>query len=153
MASLTQWTWVWVNSGSWWWIRRPGLLQSMGSQRATELNWMSTLFDSYPEWRSFWRNPGEIPNASKICLLSSQINSQMTLAPLPHLTASLQSKVRWEQGGVTCSRSQEQLSLLFRLFDAVLHIRVVSISDLSVRNRVCSVSSLSAFKKRMYHEP
>ena len=33
MASLTQWTWVWVNSRSWWWTRRPGLLQSMGSQR------------------------------------------------------------------------------------------------------------------------
>ena len=33
MASPTQWTWVWVNSGSWWWIGRPGVLQSMGSQR------------------------------------------------------------------------------------------------------------------------
>ena len=44
MASLTQWTWVWVNSRSWWWTGRPGVLQSMGSQRvghnwATELNW------------------------------------------------------------------------------------------------------------------
>ena len=33
MASPTQWTSVWVNSGSWWWTGRPGLLQSMGSQR------------------------------------------------------------------------------------------------------------------------
>ena len=45
MASLTKWTWVWVNSGSWWWTRRPGVLQSMGWQRArhdwlTELNWI-----------------------------------------------------------------------------------------------------------------
>ena len=44
MAPPTQWTWVWVNSGSWWWTGRPGMLQSMGSQRvghnwATELNW------------------------------------------------------------------------------------------------------------------
>ena len=42
MASLAQWTWVWVNSGSWWWTRRPGMLQSMGLQRDlsnwTELN-------------------------------------------------------------------------------------------------------------------
>ena len=29
MASLTQWTWVWVNSGSWWWTGRPGMLQPM----------------------------------------------------------------------------------------------------------------------------
>ena len=44
MASLTWWTWVWVSSGSWWRTRKPGMLQSMGSQRvghdqATELNW------------------------------------------------------------------------------------------------------------------
>ena len=30
MASPTQWTWVWVNSGSWWWIGRSGVLQSIG---------------------------------------------------------------------------------------------------------------------------
>ena len=44
MALPTQWTWVWVNSGSWWWTGRPGMLQSMGLQRVghnwvTELNW------------------------------------------------------------------------------------------------------------------
>ena len=44
MASPTWWTWVWVNSGSWWWTGRPGTLRFMGSQRvghdwATELNW------------------------------------------------------------------------------------------------------------------
>ena len=44
MASPTQWTWVWVDSGSWWWTGRPGVLRFMGSQRvghdwATELNW------------------------------------------------------------------------------------------------------------------
>ena len=44
MASPTRWAWVWVNSGSWWWTGRPGVLRFMGSQRvrhdwATELNW------------------------------------------------------------------------------------------------------------------
>ena len=33
MTSPTQRTWVWVNSGSWWWTGRPGVLQFMGSQR------------------------------------------------------------------------------------------------------------------------
>ena len=47
MASPTRWTWVWVNSGRWWWTGRPGVLQFMGSQTvrqdwATELNWSST---------------------------------------------------------------------------------------------------------------
>ena len=44
MVSSTQWTWVWVDSGSWWWTRRPGVLRFVVSQRvghdlATELNW------------------------------------------------------------------------------------------------------------------
>ena len=44
MASLTQWTRVRVNSGSWWWTEKPGVLRSMGSQKVghdweTELNW------------------------------------------------------------------------------------------------------------------
>ena len=51
MASPTRWTWVWVNSGSWWWTGRPGVLQFMGSQRVgedwvTELNW--TELNWYP---------------------------------------------------------------------------------------------------------
>ena len=40
VASLPQWTWVWVNSTSWWWIGKPGVLQSMVSQSQTRLsNW------------------------------------------------------------------------------------------------------------------
>ena len=44
MASLTRWTWVWVNSGSWWWTGSAGVLRFMGSQRvghdwATDLIW------------------------------------------------------------------------------------------------------------------
>ena len=64
MASLTQWTWVWVNSGSWWWTGRPGVLQFMGSQRVghnwvTELNWrifvpvqikLKTIFPGLYSW-------------------------------------------------------------------------------------------------------
>ena len=51
MASPIQWTWVWVNSGSWWWTGRPGVLQFMGSQRvrhnwATELNWLKLAIKS-----------------------------------------------------------------------------------------------------------
>ena len=48
MGSPTQWTQVWVNSGNWWWTGRPGMLQSMGSQRVrhdwvTELNWLNWM--------------------------------------------------------------------------------------------------------------
>ena len=44
MTSSTWWTWVWVNSGSCWWTRRPGMLRFIASQRVgldwvTELNW------------------------------------------------------------------------------------------------------------------
>ena len=48
MASPTRWTWVWVNSGSWWWTGRPDVLQFMGSPRvghdwATGLNWTELI--------------------------------------------------------------------------------------------------------------
>ena len=51
MASPTQWTWVWVNSGSWWWTGRPGVLQSMGLERVSheKLNWMSN-------WTELWNS-------------------------------------------------------------------------------------------------
>ena len=67
MASPTQWTWVWVNSGSWWWTRRPGVLWFMGSQRvghnwATELNWnfrTLILFQMFKDIRSIAGGWGE----------------------------------------------------------------------------------------------
>ena len=54
MASLIRWTWVWINSGSWWWTGRPGVLWFMGSQRfehdwVTELNW-KMLSISHGHW-------------------------------------------------------------------------------------------------------
>ena len=62
MASPTQWTWVWVNSRSWWWTGRPGMLQSMRLQRvghewATEMNWKLI------KYQTMW------------CICSSNVNS------------------------------------------------------------------------------
>ena len=79
MASPTQSTWVWVSSRSWWWTERPGVLQSMGSQRvgrdwATELNctaggeWLAS------EW-SFICRYSCCPSLTlppELCLLSDQ---------------------------------------------------------------------------------
>ena len=42
MTSRTQWTWVWMNSRSWWWTGRLGVLQSMGSQRVGD-DWVAEL--------------------------------------------------------------------------------------------------------------
>ena len=58
MSSLNQWTWVCVSSRSWWWTGRPGLPQSMGSQRVrhdwvTELNW-DTPFSRGSSWFKYW---------------------------------------------------------------------------------------------------
>ena len=59
MASPTQWTWVWVNSRSWWWTGRPGVLQSMGFQRvghdwATELNWKWLYYFAFQTAEISW---------------------------------------------------------------------------------------------------
>ena len=65
MASLTRWTWVWVNSKSWWCTGRPGVLRFMGLQRVghdwvTELNWISDN-----NWRRQWHHtPVLLPGKS-----------------------------------------------------------------------------------------
>ena len=50
MASPMWWTWVWVGFRSWWWTGRPGVLQSVGSQRQTQLSdwteWLKSILDS-----------------------------------------------------------------------------------------------------------
>ena len=51
MASLTQWTWVWGNSRSWWWTGRPGVLQSMGLQSVRH-DWVTELNCCW------WASPG-----------------------------------------------------------------------------------------------
>ena len=46
MASLTQWTWVWVSSGSWWWTGKPGMLQWWGHKELDMTEWLNWLTSS-----------------------------------------------------------------------------------------------------------
>ena len=91
MASPMRWTWVWVNSGSWWWTGRPGVLQFMGSQRighdwTTELNW--TECKSWDESKYFMNDEAEQNQASRYWL--SKLNG---------LCRSLVNTSKW---GVYC---------------------------------------------------
>ena len=61
MASPTQWTWVWVNSGSWWWTGRPGVLRFMRSQRV-RYDWETELTD----WLNLQNNLG-MPSVLYLC--------------------------------------------------------------------------------------
>ena len=63
MASPTQRTWVWVNSRSWWWTGRPGMLrfirlQRVGHDWATELNWRSLLPVRFYDLEKFFLQSG-----------------------------------------------------------------------------------------------
>ena len=78
MASLTQWIWVWVSSGSWSWTGKPGILQSMESQRlrrkwGTELNWNS--FDYYSIVIYSWQS-GYVMSPALFFLLKTSLTSQ-----------------------------------------------------------------------------
>ena len=60
MASLTRWTRIWVNSGSWWWTGRPGVLRFLGLQRvrhdwATELNWWLIHVEVWQKTTKFYK--------------------------------------------------------------------------------------------------
>ena len=65
MASLILWTWVWVNSGSWWWTRRPGMLRFMGLQRVRH-DWATELWLGSKESACDAGATGSIPGSGKI---------------------------------------------------------------------------------------
>ena len=95
MASLTRWTWVSLNSGSWWWIGRPGVLRFMRSQRvrhdwATEVNWTDLLW-----YDVYW----------KFCLFSNWICSYCWTfrSSLYILHASTLSTITWKYFFPVCS--------------------------------------------------
>ena len=88
MASLTQCTWVWVDSWSWWWTGKPGVLQFMGSQRVrrnwvTELNWRAhrsfakpTYYNQFLEIFILWpvfliKQRKKVLSRWLLCLLTS----------------------------------------------------------------------------------
>ena len=56
LASLTQWTWIWVNSGTWWWTGKPGMLQSMGLQSVRH-NWVTELNCTYFIFQDYAQHP------------------------------------------------------------------------------------------------
>ena len=63
MSSLSQWTWVWASSCSWWWTGKPGVLQSTGLQRVrhdrvTELNWTDLVIGCTSQMISLLRKHG-----------------------------------------------------------------------------------------------
>ena len=100
MASLTQWTWVWVNSGSWQWTGRTGVLQSMESQRVrqdrvTELNWKKII-----------NLEGKVLIAIREALgaqdqMTLSVTSSLPLFPAPtqHCTPTTTFKVLWSDSG------------------------------------------------------
>ena len=57
MASLTRWTWLWVNSGSWWWTGRPGVLRFMGSLKVRR-DWATALIWSDLSYGNTWGHIG-----------------------------------------------------------------------------------------------
>ena len=79
MSSLNQWTWACVSSRSWWWTGRPGVLQSMGSQRV-EHDWVTELNWSKEHEQSIFKIP-EIPNDFQGRVFKGNINGMGCRVP------------------------------------------------------------------------
>ena len=104
MASSTQWAWVWVNSGSWWWTGRPGVLQSTGSRRVGH-KWGTEL-------SSLWAPDSEHVATTSGQRLLSRFQCQPTWRPvslglqwIPDHIKSIQVRTRW------CAGSPSRVSL------------------------------------------
>ena len=66
MASPTWRTWVWESSGSWWWIGRPGVLQSMGSQNQTRLSDWTEPNGWLNGWKELYREDDPIAGMARV---------------------------------------------------------------------------------------
>ena len=76
MASPTQWTWVWVNSGSRWWTRRPGMLLSRQSQRVRH-DWVTELIPRLKENKNIRENKNQqIPSGIRCWNYETRILNQ-----------------------------------------------------------------------------
>ena len=105
MASLTRWMWVWVNSGSWWWTGRPGVLRFMGSQRvgynwATEPNWTELIWcHRYSRLMWYSLECPDIPNGFRFnydSRWSCKLNSRRkTVNNLSHMNVSVSCSIPW----------------------------------------------------------
>ena len=69
MASPTQWTWVWVNSRSWWWTGRPGMLYSSWGHKESDTtewlnwtNWVKEISNNKDIFYSFSSHSKSFPN-------------------------------------------------------------------------------------------
>ena len=83
MASPTQWTWIWVNSKSWWWTGRPGVLQSMGLQTVghnwvTELNWTELTLTTAPKVIPDSTNWERVKGASSCAFQTEHLQMSLT---------------------------------------------------------------------------
>ena len=127
MASPTQWTWVWVALGSWWWTGRPGMLRSLGSQRVrhdwvTEWNEWNHLFSicyKTSQWLDF-RPKCSIINHHHIVPLSwNNFNTELleAFSDIPPAFDSLIWSVLW--GKLVCVHCKYQ-SYCFHTFCTII---------------------------------
>ena len=74
MTSMTQWTWVWVNSRIWWWTGRSGVLQSLGSQKIGH-DWATDWTDGWKKltYKEFLTI--SLPNSDRLYFLGLQITA------------------------------------------------------------------------------
>ena len=97
MASLTWWTWVWVNSGSWWWTGRRGVLWFMGSQRVGH-DWVNEW--DWTDWAcrfEVFKHLKCIGSVTQLCLtLCMPMDCSMPGFPVDHqLPEFTQIHVHW----------------------------------------------------------
>ena len=124
MASTTQWTWVWVNSGSWWWTGKPDVVQSTGSRRVghhweTELNWTESFQAQEIIPSAFFSLSKAIAKFGQNSLLKHREGS--VLHELKHtMTVSFQLSWHWHLSLTLLYQMKSWLIILPTLFSSSL---------------------------------
>ena len=152
MASPTRWTWVWMNSGSWWWTGRPGMVWFMGSQRAwhdwaTGVNWTKTMTTTC----------GNIPNLlphhifegkdwNVVCWRESSLTPSKSWVPKTRRPPTIHLNKACPRGSLWCLWLNTMVSQLLRCQSlAIQHLRKKKCSHWQYR---CLWKKASVFKTK-----
>ena len=133
MASLTQWRWIWVNSGRWWWTRRPGMLQSMGSQRVghdwvTELSWTALQYFVGFCHKTAWINYNVSPPSLSFpsTLLHHHSRSSQSISLISLCYSSFLQDTYFTHGSIYICRCCS--TIVFKMYALYYRIRNNSVS-------------------------
>ena len=121
MASLTQWTWVWADSGRLWKTRKPGMLKSMGSAKSQ--TWLSDRTTTKFNIHTYLLSTFKPPNNNFPCTKNKNKEIQTYSPPLKRRDPNFHKSLHLSLGNIYSFSINNSIitSILYKLTCKINH--------------------------------